>query len=732
MNVQLARSTPMLLAIVLLVSLPGAARAQNALIIQDQNPWGYSYWFDRLDSVGVPYTTATSADIPTVDLTVYDLVIIPSQQQTAFNTTFDANVGRFEDYLAQGGRLILMLATYTSYTAITTLPYGAWHDHSGSTLSYSQTNLDPTHPVMNGFAVSLSSLNSHGRLSGYGTADELTENSDGYITSYFAGVGPGAMYVATIVLEWDGSGQYGDIGSNAIDHLLNGYCADGDGDGYLTPACGGGDCDDTDSAVNPGMTETACTGVDDDCDGLLHAEEVDDDLDGSTECDGDCDDADSAVFPGAVEAACNYTDDDCDGAQHTDDVDDDGDGYDECSGDCDDTDPFVSPGDAEVCNEVDDDCDGAVDEDFDLDLDGYTTCADDCDDTDAAVNPAAIEIACDAIDNDCDGAQHPDDVDDDGDGFDECSGDCEDTIAAVYPGSPEVECNGLDDDCDPATEDAPDVDGDGYAWCSDCDDTNALIYPGAVESCDGLDNDCSGSVPADEMDADADGSMICEGDCDDADPTLDTHDVDGDGYTSCDGDCNDYDATVIPVDGDGDGFDPCDGDCDDSDADIHPDAEEICDGLDNDCDPTTDEMQDGDGDGFTICTGDCDDDDDQIHPDAIEIMDDGLDNDCDGLIDMDDPGDDDTGDDDTGDDDTGDDDTGDDDTGDDDTGDDDTGDDDTTPTTDDDLVGPSGCDCRFARAPSGGLGWAALCLVVLAGMRRRFSRKHPPGTPGPP
>ena len=88
-----------------------------------------------------------------------------------------------------------------------------------------------------------------------------------------------------------------------------------------------------------------------------------------------------------------------------------------------------------------------------------------------------------------------------------------------------------------------------------------------------------------------------------------------------------------PADVDGDGWSPPE-DCDDLVSSTNPAAGEWCDGVDNDCDGVVDEGYDEDNDGFKTCgdPNDCDDSSAAVNPGAEEICD-NVDNNCDGAID---------------------------------------------------------------------------------------------------
>lgn len=161
----------------------------------------------------------------------------------------------------------------------------------------------------------------------------------------------------------------------------------------------------------------------------------------------------------------------------------------------------------------------------------------------------------------------------------------------------------------------------------DCDDNNPDAFPGNPEHRDEIDNNCNGKID--------------EG----FDTTIWYRDHDGDGFG------NPKVSRVSdrkPLDHVADNTD-----CNDNDNYIHPEASELRDDIDNDCNGLIDEVAkiyypDFDGDGWGRKEGniaayeqpedyvknhrDCDDENRRVNPQATEILD-GIDNDCDDRID---------------------------------------------------------------------------------------------------
>ena len=308
----------------------------------------------------------------------------------------------------------------------------------------------------------------------------------------------------------------------------------------------------------------------------------------------------------------------------------------------------------------------------DVDRDGWSV-PDDCDDRNPDIHPGADE-ECDGIDNDCDTVLDIDaesgvfwaDEDRDGyggtkgdfsclesDGFVADTSDCDDEDADVHPGAVET-CNSQDDDCDGERDEEAglvwyeDDDGDGWGVESetvtaciapsgyvddsgDCDDENDRVNPGTNEVCgDHVDNDCDELIDAKDTEVDLVTWYL---------------DDDLDGWGT--------DKTTVQDCSAPDRYVSVGGDCDDGEPTINPEAPEVCDGVDNDCNEGADESSaidatlwyyDGDNDGYgvpgttmTACQepshyaptdDDCDDTLFASHPGATEICDDE-DNDCD-------------------------------------------------------------------------------------------------------
>ncbi len=350
---------------------------------------------------------------------------------------------------------------------------------------------------------------------------------------------------------------------------------DGDGDGQVSTAFGGTDCDDTSAAVYRGAPEVPNDSVDQDCDGSDLILAVDTDADGHADFEDNCF---KTPNPDQIDL-------DLDGAGDACDTDDDNDGFADGVDICPEWyDPLQADLDADLVGDACDDDD---------DDDGVT---DDVDLCPRVVDPEQYDLDHDLVGDACDG-------DDDGDGISD--------LVDVCPAIPDVDQtdtdgDGIGDACDPLTDSDGDLVADGGDNCPL--DANAEQFD---TDADGAGDDC-------DVDDDNDGVDDLVDVCPvNADPLQEDTDVDSLGNACDEDDDNDavldeddncvFDANASQADLDGDAV----GDtCDDDD-----DGDGIADAIDN-CvyDANADQFDnDDDGQGDTC---DADDDDDTLLDDV--------------------------------------------------------------------------------------------------------------------
>ena len=241
----------------------------------------------------------------------------------------------------------------------------------------------------------------------------------------------------------------------------------------------------------------------------------------------------------------------------------------------------------------------------------------DCNDTNDQIYPNAPEIL-NYVDDDCDGLWDEgfNQTDSDADSLNDYEEfhvygtdyNLQDTDGDMLDDGEEI----LQYQSDPLFYDN-DTDLDGFYWFQDCNDTNDQINPNAVELLDAIDNDCDELIDEDFVDLDRDNDQLpdlvefytmntdpLDNDTDDdgledgfeiltvgSEPTM--FDTDGDGLSDGVEVLETNTNPRIPdLDEDGDGFRWFE-ECNDDDISINPDADEIWNAIDDNCNELVDD-----------------------------------------------------------------------------------------------------------------------------------------------
>ena len=303
-----------------------------------------------------------------------------------------------------------------------------------------------------------------------------------------------------------------------------GHACDSDGDGIDES---GGDCNDADPQIAPGVQEK-CNGVDDDCDGETDEiplagkpawQYVGVCVDGGPECIEGKWKLTIPEFYEEEEVTCDYVDNDCDGET------DKG-----LRNECDECGHVF-----DLCDGHDNDCDGGIDEDATAPPEGFECkgtlgvcksivplCSGTeegwiCSELPREYEPE--ESVCDGLDNDCDG-----EVDEGfevggkcksgygvcrGDGLFVCSADGQGVECQTTPdtGSEELCGNDIDDDCDGQTDEGFDVGMTCSAGVGACEITGKYFCSddGKGLECSALEMDPSDELCENNIDDDCDG-----------------------------------------------------------------------------------------------------------------------------------------------------------------------------------------------------------------------------------
>ncbi|MBE0638139.1 MAG: T9SS type A sorting domain-containing protein [Bacteroidales bacterium] len=204
---------------------PSRTASGNVLIFRDNLAWGFNVNVPIFEALGATVSVASSADMATIDLAPYDIIVFESNQPNSFYLAYQSNLAKFSSFVSMGGTMLMHSATYSVERVPELLFPGGMKTRVDEYLSENNYVNNPLHPIVAGNYSPYVGLHaSHESFENLPVdASVIVVDELGNPTLVEYKFGSGTVLVMGMTLEWGYANglNYANLLPNAFEYALD-------------------------------------------------------------------------------------------------------------------------------------------------------------------------------------------------------------------------------------------------------------------------------------------------------------------------------------------------------------------------------------------------------------------------------------------------------------------------------------------------------------------------------
>jgi hypothetical protein len=204
---------------------PSRTASGNVLIFRDNLAWGFNVNVPILEALGATVSVASSADMATIDLAPYNIIVFESNQPNSFYLAYQSNLAKFSTFVSMGGTMLMHSATYSAQRIPELMFPGGMKTRVNEYLSQYNYYNNSAHPIVAGnyspYVGSHASHESFENLPVDASVIVVDELSNPTLVEYK--FGSGTVVATGMTLEWGYANglSYANLLPNAFEYALD-------------------------------------------------------------------------------------------------------------------------------------------------------------------------------------------------------------------------------------------------------------------------------------------------------------------------------------------------------------------------------------------------------------------------------------------------------------------------------------------------------------------------------